>query len=183
MSRNLIILSALFFWGLNTEPLNQYSKTIRNTNPPQIILVLGGDIQREKTGMRLANALDLPIIVSGGSNTEYAHWLLENEGIPSNNATLDYRAVDTITNFTSIINDIYAKNINHAILVTSKDHLQRANIVGAIISGSKGIKITTIPTQCEPNCLKESFAKQYLDYIRAFIWVLTGYDLKQTILE
>lgn len=43
--------------------------------PPQLILVLGGDVDRERLAARLASADGLPVLVSSGSNPEYARWL------------------------------------------------------------------------------------------------------------
>jgi uncharacterized SAM-binding protein YcdF (DUF218 family) len=72
-----------------------------------MILVLGGDTQREIVAARLAHADGLPVIVSGGSNPEYAHWLFqEREGLAPDQVRLDYRARDTLSNFTSLVDDL-----------------------------------------------------------------------------
>ena len=70
------------------------------------------------------------------------------------------------------------KNIKHAIMITSEDHLPRAMIVGNIVTGSRGIKLTTISIPCKDFCKEESFQKQLIDSVRALTWVVTGKDIK-----
>jgi uncharacterized SAM-binding protein YcdF (DUF218 family) len=95
--------------------------------PPQLILVLGGDVAREQRAAELAQSRGLPVVVSGGSNPEYAHWLFEQrQGLPRGQVQLDYRARDTLSNFTSLVDDLRRARIRHALLVTSSDHMDRA---------------------------------------------------------
>ena len=48
-----------------------------------MILVLGGDKDRELAAADLARRRGLPVVVSGGTNPEYAHWIFqEREGLP-----------------------------------------------------------------------------------------------------
>ncbi len=175
----LLILGGGIILLISKVPLKPYLKAFSNNNPPQLILVLGGDIDREHVGAKMAKALKLPLILSGGSNPEHAKWLLKQAGIPSNQVELDYRAKDTLTNFTSLVDDLAAKKIDHAFIITSQDHLPRAITVGNVIAGSRGIKLTGISVSCTPNCKKESIQKQAFDLIRAITWVSTGKDLKQ----
>ncbi|HYP03424.1 MAG TPA: YdcF family protein, partial [Cyanobium sp.] len=111
-----------------------------------MILVLGGDTDREIVAARLARRDGLPVVVSGGSNPEYAHWLFqERQGLPSDRVRLDYRARDTVSNFTSLVDDLREAHIRHALLVTSSDHMPRALLVGRIVAGSRGIHLTPVP--------------------------------------
>ena len=121
------------------------------------------------------------MISSGGSNPEYAKWLLKQSGAPERLITYDYRARDTISNYTYLVDDLAKREINHLLLITSVDHLPRAIIVGNIIAGSRGIKITSLPVQCKPRCLQESLRKQVFDYFRALIWVGSGKDIRYLI--
>ena len=96
-----------------------------------MILVLGGDVAREQRAAELAQHDGLPVVVSGGSNPEYAHWLFQQrEGLPSHQVQLDYRAHDTLSNFTSLVDELRRARIRHALLVTSTDHMPRALLVG-----------------------------------------------------
>ncbi len=147
--------------------------------PPQMILVLGGDVDREKAAARLARRQGLPVVVSGGTNPEYAHWLFEQrEGLPSDQVHLDYRASDTVSNFTSLVDDLRRARIRHALLVTSSDHMQRALLVGQIVAGSRGIHLTPVPVPCGHLCIKEPRRRLWEDGLRAVLWVISGRDLR-----
>jgi uncharacterized SAM-binding protein YcdF (DUF218 family) len=147
--------------------------------PPQMILVLGGDAAREQVAAQLARADRLPVVVSGGTNPEYATWLFrEREGLPADQVTLDYRARDTLTNFTSLVDDLRQAHIRHALLVTSSDHMDRALLVGRIVAGSRGIHLTPVSVPCGRECVKETKKKIWGDGLRAAVWVISGRDLR-----
>ena len=147
--------------------------------PPQMILVLGGDVDREKAAARLARREGLPVVVSGGTNPEYAHWLFEQrEGLPSHQVHLDYRASDTVSNFTSLVDDLRRARIRHALLVTSSDHMERALLVGQIVAGSRGIHLTPVAVPCGQLCVKERRRRLWEDGLRAVLWVISGRDLR-----
>ncbi len=147
--------------------------------PAQLILVLGGDADRERVAAHLARADGLPVVVSGGSNPEYATWLFrEREGLPADQVHLDYRARDTLTNFTSLVDDLRRSRIRHALLVTSTDHMARALLVGRIVAGSRGIHLTPVAVPCGSACVEERPAKIWGDGLRAAVWVLSGRDLR-----
>jgi uncharacterized SAM-binding protein YcdF (DUF218 family) len=162
----LAVLSRGFWWP--TPP------------PAQMILVLGGDAERERVAAHLARADGLPVVVSGGTNPEYATWLFrEREGLPANQVRLDYRASDTLTNFTSLVDDLRQARVRHALLVTSTDHMTRALLVGRIVAGSRGIHLTPVAVPCGKACVTESWKKIAGDGLRASVWVLSGRDLKR----
>jgi len=147
--------------------------------PPQMILVLGGDVDREKAAARLARRDGLPVVVSGGTNPEYAHWLFEQrEGLPPHQVHLDYRAFDTVTNFTTLVDDLRRARIRHALLVTSSDHMERALLVGRIVAGSRGIQLTPVPVPCGQLCVPERRRRLWEDGLRSVIWVISGQDLR-----
>ena len=146
---------------------------------PQMILVLGGDVAREREAAALAARQGLPVVVSGGSNPEYAHWLFEQrQGLPPHQVQLDYRARDTLSNFTSLVDDLRHARIRHALLVTSSDHMGRALLVGRIVAGSRGIHLTPVPVSCGDRCQPEGRRKVWGDGLRAAVWVLSGRDLR-----
>jgi uncharacterized SAM-binding protein YcdF (DUF218 family) len=147
--------------------------------PAQMILVLGGDVAREREAAALAARQGLPVVVSGGSNPEYAHWLFEQrQGLPPHQVQLDYRARDTLSNFTSLVDDLRQARIRHALLVTSRDHMDRALLVGRIVAGSRGIHLTPVPVSCGDRCQPEGRRKVWGDGLRAAVWVLSGRDLR-----
>ena len=149
--------------------------------PAQLILVLGGDADRERVAAHLARADGLPVVVSGGTNPEYATWLFrERGGLPADQVRLDYRARDTLTNFTSLVDDLRQSRIRHALLVTSSDHMARALLVGRIVAGSRGIHLTPVAVPCGTSCVTESPTKIWGDGLRAAVWVLSGRDLRMS---
>lgn len=151
--------------------------------PPQMILVLGGDVDRERTAAELARRDGLPVVVSGGSNPEYAHWLFAQRGLGSGRVVLDYRARDTLSNFTSVVGDLRRARVRHVLLVTSSDHMKRALLVGRIVAGSRGITLTPVSVPCGDLCKPESRSKVWGDGARALLWVLTGRDLRSWVAE
>ena len=172
-----MILAALA-WASTAGPLRPFRQALTTVQPPQRILVLGGDLDRERVGLRLAQKLSLPLVVSGGSNPEYAQWLVRDAGMDQSRVLLDYRAKDTFSNFTSLVDDLKRDGVRHVYLVTSEDHLPRAMTVGRLVAGSRGIRLTGVPVACQPACREETWGKRLGDGIRALTWVITGRDLK-----
>ena len=166
-----------------TGPLALYRRALFDRSAPQLVLVLGGDVDRERVGARLARELQLPLLVSGGSNPEYATWLIQEEGLESERVELDYRAQDTLGNFTSLVDQLRDRQVKHLLLVTSADHLARSMAVGQVVAGSRGIHITGVPVACEPRCVSESTVKKWRDWIRAVAWVATGQDLRDVAVQ
>lgn len=151
--------------------------------PPQLILVLGGDVDREWVAADLARRDGLPVLVSGGSNPEYAQWLFRQEGVDQRRFQLDYRATDTLSNFTSVVDELKRAKVRHVLLVTSSDHMKRAMLVGRLVAGSRGIALTPVTVPCGRRCLPEGRRKVWGDGLRAALWVLTGRDLRGWAVE
>ena len=142
-------------------------------NKPQAALVLGGSVEREQFAAQFAQKHpDLQIWVSSGSNPEYADWVFAQAGISPERVHLDYQAVDTVTNFTTLVDAFKAQGITSVYLITSDYHMRRAQVIGQIIFGSRGIdfKPIAVPSQREP----EPIEKVIRDAGRAVLWVTTG---------
>ena len=174
----MLLSAGLVAWLIGPGPLAPYRRALLDRSAPQLVFVLGGDVARERVGARLARELDLPLLVSGGSNPEYANWLIQNEGLEAGRVQLDYRARDTLGNFTSLVDELQDRRVQHMLLITSADHLPRSMAVGQVVAGSRGIHITGVPVACEPHCVEESPVKHWRDLIRAVAWVATGRDLR-----
>lgn len=146
----------------------------KHLQQPQALLVLGGAKEREVFAAQFAREHpQLPIWVSSGTNREYAEWVFSEAGIGSERLHLDYRAVDTVTNFTTLVDELQAQGIESIYLITSDDHMRRAQIIGEIVLGSRGISFLPIavPSGREP----EPVEKVIRDGARAILWLTTGY--------
>ena len=140
---------------------------------PQAIFVLGGAPEREDFAAQLAQQHpELDIWVSSGSNPEYAEWVFSEAQVDPERVHLDYQAVDTVTNFTTLVDTFEAQDIRQVYLVTSDYHMRRAQIIGQIVFGSRGIRFEPVPIPTgEP---PESWDRAARDGARALLWVITG---------
>lgn len=158
-----------------------YHQIEKHLQPPQALLVLGGAKEREIFAAEFARKHpQLPIWVSSGTNREYAEWVFSEAGIEAERLHLDYQAVDTVTNFTTLVDELQSQGIDSVYLITSDDHMRRARIIGEIVFGSRGIncKPIAVPSGRDP----EPIEKVIRDGARAILWVTTGYtgaDLSQ----
>lgn len=169
--RCLILVLPLVLWLGNKEVKSYFQK-------PQAVLVLGGStaaLEREKFAAKFALQYpDLPIWVSGGSpNQRYTKRVFAKAGIDLTRLHLDYQAVDTVTNFTTLVDDLQARGIHSVYLITSDYHMRRARIIGEIVLGSRGIdfKAVKVPSERSP----ESIEKAIRDGGRAIVWLITGH--------
>jgi uncharacterized SAM-binding protein YcdF (DUF218 family) len=140
---------------------------------PDAILVLGGSEDREIFSAKFAKQHpNLPVWISSGAPREYAERVFEKTGVGLQRLNLDYQAVDTVTNFTSIADRLRQKNVRSVYLITSDYHMRRAQIIGEIVLGSRGINIQ--PVAIPSNQSEEPLSKAVRDGGRAVLWVTTG---------
>lgn len=164
--RLLLALVTVFWFG--------YQQLKNEFQRPQALLVLGGAIEREVFAAKFAQKHpQLPIWVSSGTNPEFAKWVFSEAGIESDRVHLDYRAVDTVTNFTTLVDELSDRGIESVYLITSDDHMRRAKIIGEIVLGSRGIRFkpVAVPSGRAP----EPVEKSLRDGARAILWLTTGY--------
>ena len=139
---------------------------------PQAIFTLGGDLQREIFTARFAQLHpSLEIWVSSGTSTEGANWAFNVVEIPLTRVHFDHRAVDTVTNFTSLVADFKSRHFQHLYLITADYHMRRAKAIATFVFGSQGIAFTpvSIPTD-KPT---ESWLRTLRDIFRALLWIFT----------
>ena len=86
----------------------------------------------------------LDIWTSSGNMPRGNPWHLQNCGYPSDRLHLDYRATDTVTNFTTLVSDFKQRRIQHLYLITSDFHMPRAKAIATIVLGSHGIIFTPV---------------------------------------
>lgn len=140
---------------------------------PDAIVVLGGSPEREKFVAQFAQTHpNLPIWISSGSPREYTEWVFSEAGVDLKRLTLDYQAVDTVTNFTTIVDELHQDGVRSVYLVTSDYHMRRAQVIGEIVFGSRGIQLK--PIAIPSNQPEESWTKALRDGGRAILWITTG---------
>lgn len=166
--RKLLVVSGLAIscWFGYREVQSYYTE-------PEAVVVLGGHEAREKFAADLAREHPhLDIWVSSGSPQKYVERIFAFRGIESDRLHLNYRADDTVTNFTTLVDELKASSIDSVYLVTSDSHMTRARIIGEIVFGSRGIiiKPMAVPSQLPSESLVESFR----DSARAILWLFTG---------
>ncbi|NET01090.1 MAG: YdcF family protein [Sphaerospermopsis sp. SIO1G1] len=140
---------------------------------PQVILTLGGGPEREKFTAKFSQHYpNLDIWVSSGVFPAQAFAIFHNYDIATDRIHLDYQAVDTVTNFTTLTEDLQQQHIKHIYLITSDFHIPRATTVATLVLGSQGIIFTPValPTQRS----KESMFPIVRDVGRALLWIVSG---------
>jgi uncharacterized SAM-binding protein YcdF (DUF218 family) len=141
---------------------------------PQVIFILGGEEEREIFGAKFSHQhSNLPVWISSGAPPGYAKRVFKKAGVSTGNLHLDYRAIDTVTNFTTLVDRFESKGITSVYLVTSDDHIQRARAIGEIVFGSRGIKVK--PVTFASGRPAEPIQKTVRDSFRSLLWMATGY--------
>ena len=148
---------------------------LQQTPEPQAILMLGGNPNREEFTAEFAKQHDrLDVWVSSGVDRRSATEIFQQAGVDLGRVHLDYRAVDTVTNFSTLVEDLKKRDISHVYLITSDFHMPRATAIASVIFGSRGIAFTPvpIPTEDYPSETKVRIAR---DVSRAVVWTFTGW--------
>jgi len=143
---------------------------------PQAILTLGAWTDREQAAANIARCYpSLEVWVSSGTPPEIARPIFQAAGISDSRLHLDYRAVDTVTNFTTIVPEFEHKGIQHIYLITSDFHMLRAKAIATMILGIKGIAFTPISVPSDADQLKkETISPIIRDLGRSLLWIVTG---------
>lgn len=142
---------------------------------PQAIFVLGGHPDREKAAAQLSRYYPaLEIWVSSGSEREVIRSIFQAAAIDKARLHLDYQAVDTVTNFTTLIPEFKRRKLRHLLIITSDFHIARARTIALLTLGSHGITYTfqSVPSTREA----ESSWSIGRDAVRSAVWLVTGYD-------
>ncbi|HLP91389.1 MAG TPA: YdcF family protein [Nostocaceae cyanobacterium] len=166
----MLVALLLITWWVYKEMQSRFVE-------PQAVLVLGGstkNLEREKfTADFVRRYPNMPIWITGGSPPMYTQQVFARAGVDPNRLHLNYEAVDTVTNFTTLVDDLQARGIKRVYLITSDFHMRRACVVGEIILGSHGIGFQPVPVPSENP--QEPIQKSVRDGARAILWLATGY--------
>lgn len=146
---------------------------IHQAPQPQAFFVLGGEPKREEVTAELARWFpNLYIWVSSGLNPLETKKIFQTQGIDFNRLNIDQRAVDTVTNFTTLVDDFQKAHIQHLYLITSDYHMLRAKAIGTFVLGSRGIVFT--PVSVASHRPQESKYRVVRDILRSILWIFTG---------
>ncbi|WP_072622031.1 YdcF family protein [Spirulina major] len=177
--RWIVVTSAIAVLTFNLHLLAQLHRAHQASPQPEAILVLGGDFEREYVAAYFAQEHPgLDLWISSGMPEAKSRAYFAQVGVDPQRLNYDRRAVDTVTNFTTMGPVFHAQNIRHLYLITSDFHLGRARFLAYLIFGHYGITVTPIavPTQT-PN---ESWWEIVRDGGRGVLWILTGYTVEKT---
>jgi uncharacterized SAM-binding protein YcdF (DUF218 family) len=159
---------------LSTIPVRLAIATI-SAPSPQAILTLGGGTDREEFTAEFAQVHPyLDIWVSSGTPCNTARKIFQAAGIADRRIYFDYRAIDTVTNFTTLVSDFKKRNIQHIYLITSDSHMPRARAIAALVLGSQGIAFTSVSLSDRPEQPTESWFPLLRDIGRSLLWIVTG---------
>ena len=172
--------------------------------PPQCVLVLGGCKERELEAARMFGAAAVPsarmLLLSSGAASLSE---LQAAAAPAaaHTVLVDRRAVDTVTNFTTVARSLAAAGVTSVACATAREHCSRALAVGTLVLGAEGESLcgsnaacllsTVVPvrpracvatTGLEASALPveshEALAEGWLrtlrDVGRALLWLLSG---------
>lgn len=146
---------------------------IEQAPQPQAILVLGGNPTRESAAAQVAQSYpELEVWLSSGAMPKQAYAIFQAAGVTPDRLHLDYRATDTVTNFTTLVAEFKQHHIQHLYLVTSDFHMPRAKVIATLVLGSQGIAFT--PIAVPSNESEESSYRMVRDGARSLLWIVTG---------
>jgi uncharacterized SAM-binding protein YcdF (DUF218 family) len=141
---------------------------------PQAVLVLGGDPKREEKAAKLAKYYsNLDIWISSGPDAEKSQEMFRTSGIPEHRLHIDNRASDTLTNFTTLVDEFQSRRFQHLYLITSDFHMARSKAIATFVLGSRGITFTPISVGSDRP--QESSKRVTRDIGRALFWLYTGW--------
>lgn len=141
-----------------------------------LILELGGNPARLYRVIELARQYpDAKVIISSEGSPDHVVGLLRGAGIPDDRFILDFKAWDTVTNFTHTLQlaKSYAPGIIY--VVTDQFHMKRAMAIATAVYFLSGMRIIPSPYMgSEPHDPEDP---KYVrdDRFRAWLWRLTGY--------
>ena len=136
----------------------------------QVILHLGGTIQRAETAARLAASMPDSMVVVSSEGDGFYEWY-DAAGIARGRIVVDTAAWDTVTNFTHTYKLLKSLSCSHLYVVTSSFHCHRANLIALACWGGR-VPIETVPHGTGASKQDEDLAPS--DFLRALCWRLFG---------
>ena len=172
-----------FFWWLGLSLLVvligfipvRIAVAFHQVPTPQAIFVLGGNSERTKfAGEFWLSRKDLDIWVSDFPQyLDRQKQILKKFNVPSKQLHLDGAATDTVTNFTTLVDDFVDNNLQHIYLITSDYHMRRSRVIASVVLGSRGVVVSPIAVTSS-RYQSESLVRVVRDFGRSLLWIFTG---------
>lgn len=149
-------------------------------SPIDGILVLGGSIQREifvaqQRSSQAPSWLNVPILISQGSSDPCIWLIFEREIAAKEGVWLEKCAQSTFDNFRFSLPVLKRWGVRHVRLVTSSEHLPRAQAMGRILLGAHGIWVEGVEVvESGRPGNQESRLKTVLDVSRSVVWAVVS---------
>ena len=136
------------------------------------VLVLGGSIRREVYAA-VDPSLPRPILISGGSSYYCVQQIFDRYQADPTDVWIEPCALSTFENFVFAAPILQHLQVKHLRLVTSANHIYRAEKLGKIMLGFRGIAVESfsVPEIGIP-ANQESRLKTVLDVTRGILWGL-----------
>ena len=132
--------------AMERRPLLAEERRLSFGPAPEVLLILGGSRERELAAASTVTQLPLvrAVILSSGVLTqdELRTAVLEAGG--SAQCAVDRSAVDTLTNFTSLVPTFAAAGVNSVAVATDRSHMRRAYALAFIVLGSCAIQVESV---------------------------------------
>lgn len=141
-----------------------------------VILELGGNAARLYKVLELAEEnTSAEIIISSEGSPDHVVGLLRGAGINDDRFLLDFKAWDTVTNFTETVKLIKSFKPKNLYVVTDQFHMKRSMAIANAVYFLSGIRIIPSPYMGSEPHDPEPGELIRDDRIRAWLWRLTGY--------
>ena len=141
----------------------------------EVIFVLGGEPERNTFAIELWKTMDMrvPIFVNspGGGAEQRLKPALDVQMVE-----LSWKAVDTVTNFSTMIPVLLAACVSKVFLVTSDYHMHRVAAVASVMLSGRAIQFVEHVVCSDKH--QERVMKIVRDVARAWRWRITGWDLR-----
>jgi uncharacterized SAM-binding protein YcdF (DUF218 family) len=136
----------------------------------QVILHLGGNLQRAETAARLAASMAGSMVVVSSEEDGFYRWY-DAAGIARERIIVNNAAWDTVTNFTHTFKLLRGLDCSRLYVVTSSFHCYRSMLIALSCWGGR-VPIYMVPHGTGINEQDEGFAAW--DFFRASCWRLFG---------
>jgi uncharacterized SAM-binding protein YcdF (DUF218 family) len=143
------------------------------------ILHLGGRAERIQTTAHIARHWCPEAHIIFGTEADPANIVatMTAYGIPRDRYTLDYRAWDTLTNFTEVWDLLEKVGTTELYVVTDQYHIRRSMFIAQAVTAFTGITVIPCVEHTEDPGEEEAFLRALRDGFKALFWRVTGITL------